>query len=911
MKPDAAPAAAPEEKAAPGEKPAADKKTEPKKAAGAPKAPDAKQPGAQQNETSAPEQPAQPPAAPAAAEKAKPVKMKKVEPPLVIKRVNAQVKGSAAVGQASPETIAAIKAAAQASARPPAARPAARDRTDDRAKSGPGGRSAAPAARAPGGRGAPRIEPVMPDQDLSLKPIQKQRSKIKSRNAEAEEREAAEKKARLSKKSRGAEEDWGIDDDADADVEAAAPEENAPETGGETRVLLDSSLIAGDTDAERAASFKHKRADFKSKRMQHELPASFAEIDNEFTRSIAGGGRRRGGRKGGQRRAAGRRSRTRRHVQPVPRNPDQAAIVRLGMTARDLSVALGVKLNDIVGFMLQQGEMLQVNDILSEENINFIADHFKIPLQWESDEDLEEELAQEAQRQEEDADEEEVVERPPVVTFMGHVDHGKTSLLDAIRDTRVVDGEHGGITQHIGAYSVVKNGKRVTFLDTPGHEAFSAMRARGANLTDIAVLVVAADDGVMPQTEEAASHAKNAGVPIVVAINKCDLPSANPDRVRQELANRLGLLPEEWGGQVGMVEVSAHTKKGLETLVERIQLEAEVLELRANPERPATGFVVEAKMSEGQGVVATLLVSDGTLHNADAILCSNGYGKIRFMFDEFGKPIDSAAPGTPVRMSGLSAVPEAGDRFFILSDILKARAIAEQRERESRQAAMAKRQHVTLENLTSHLAGSGRRDLQVIVKADVVGSLEVLEKTLTDLATDEVGINIIHAAVGGVNHADVILADASDAIILGFHVGVESQARSAAMGLGVQIKAYHIIYRMIEDMRAALEGMLPPEEKEVVQGHVEIRQVFRSSKVGAIAGCYVTDGQIQRTNKVRIYRNQVVVYDGTIQSLKRVKDDAREVKSGFECGIKIANYDAIEEGDVIEAYSIEEIARKL
>jgi translation initiation factor IF-2 len=360
-----------------------------------------------------------------------------------------------------------------------------------------------------------------------------------------------------------------------------------------------------------------------------------------------------------------------------------------------------------------------------------------------------------------------------------------------------------------------------------------------------------------------------------------------------------------------MVEVSAHTKKGLQELVERIQLEAEVLELRANPERPATGFVVEAKMSEGQGVVATLLVSDGTMHNADVILCSNGYGKIRFMFDEFGKPIDSAAPGTPVRMSGLSSVPEAGDKFFILSDILKARAIAEQRERETRQAAMAKRQHVTLENLTSHLAGSGRRDLQVIVKADVVGSLEVLEKTLTELATDEVGINIIHSAVGGVNHADVILADASDAIILGFHVGVESQARSAAAGLGVQIKAYHIIYRMIEDMRAALEGLLPPEEREVVQGHVEIRQVFRSSKVGAIAGCYVTDGQIQRTNRVRIFRNQVVVYDGTIQSLKRITDDAREVKAGFECGIKIANYDAIEDGDIIEAYAIEEIARKL
>ncbi|MDR1535346.1 MAG: translation initiation factor IF-2 [Planctomycetota bacterium] len=581
------------------------------------------------------------------------------------------------------------------------------------------------------------------------------------------------------------------------------------------------------------------------------------------------------------------------------------------MTVRDLSVALGVKLQEILAFLLSQGGMAQVNDILSEDDIGKIAEKFGIPLDWDNEDDLEENLAEEERRQTLEASEGEQFERPPVVTFMGHVDHGKTSLLDAIRNTRVVDGEHGGITQHIGAYSVVKNGKRVTFLDTPGHEAFSAMRARGANLTDIAVLVVAADDGVMPQTEEAAAHARNAGVPVVIAINKCDMPAANPDRVRQELANRLNLLPEEWGGRVGMINVSAHTRQGIDELVERILLEAELLELRANPDRPATGFVVEARMSEGQGVVATLLVGDGTLQVGDVILCSNGYGKIRFMFDEFGHPIESAGPGMPIRVSGLSAVPEAGDKFFILSDLLKARAIAERREREARAASIAKRRHVTLENLTSHLAGSGKRELSVIVKADVVGSLEVIEKTLREMATPEVGINIIHAAVGGVNHADVILADASDALILGFHVGSESQARSAAASLGVQIRVYHVIYRLIEDMRAALEGLLPPEEREVVQGHVEIRQVFRSSKVGAIAGCYVLDGQIQRTNRIRLFRNQVVIYEGTIQSLRRIKDDVREVKSGFECGVKIGGYDGIEKGDVIEAFSIEEIARKL
>ncbi|MCD8139705.1 MAG: translation initiation factor IF-2 [Planctomycetaceae bacterium] len=832
-------------------------------------------------------------AAPAAPESpAAPEPVKEAPPPVVVKRINKPVKGSAAVGQASPEMIAQLKRQAAA---------AAKGEDERRTKRRPV-RSAAPAARGPA-----KVEPVMPDTDLSTKPALK-RPKTKGRPTADEEREAAEKKVRQVKKTRGrgGEEDWGIDDEPDfVDApEEAVVEEVAPDQ-------IDQSLLATASEEDRGgAGFKHKRADFKSKRIQHELPASFAEIDNEFTRSIAGGGRRRGNRKN-QRRVVGRRGRTRRFTQPIPRAADQEAVVRLGMTVRDISIALGVKLQEIVGYMLGQGQMVQVNDILSEDYITLIADHFKIPLKWESDEDLEEELAQEAQQQAEVTDESELVERPPVVTFMGHVDHGKTSLLDAIRNTRVVDGEHGGITQHIGAYSVLRNGKRVTFLDTPGHEAFSAMRARGANLTDIAVLVVAADDGVMPQTEEAAAHAKNAGVPIVVAINKCDLPSANPDRVRQELANRLGLLPEEWGGQVGMVEVSAHTKEGMNELVERVLLEAEVLELRANPTRPATGFVVEAKMAEGQGVVATLLVTDGTLHNGDVILSSNGYGKIRFMYDEFGRPIESADPGTPVRMSGLSAVPEAGDKFFILSDLLKARAIAEQRERESRQAAMARRQHVTLENLTSHLAGSGMRELSVIIKADVVGSLEVIEKTLRDMATDEVGVSIIHSAIGGINHADVILADASDAIILGFHVGVEGNARNTASSLGVQIKTYHIIYRMIEDMRAALEGLLPPEEREIVQGHVEIRQVFRSSKVGAIAGCYVVDGQIQRTNRIRLYRSNVVIYDGTIASLKRVKDDAREVKAGFECGIKIANYDAIEEGDMIEAYSIEEVARKL
>ncbi|MDR1611201.1 MAG: translation initiation factor IF-2 [Planctomycetota bacterium] len=828
-------------------------------------------------------------------------------PPKPVKRVNTVVKGSAAVGQATPEMLAAIRRSARSGGAPAprqdgGARPARGDRPAP-PRPGPRSRFNAAAALA--------VDTVVPETDLSSgKPRVKQRIKTRGRGAAKIEEDSQEKKAKAAKKTKGKrDEDWTADDDFGDEVyeDAVSNEQGDPSASGSMEPINTELLAAGGGEA--PVAFKHKRADFKSKRIQHELPASFAEMDNDFTRSITGGGRRRSKRP--VRRNTMRRSRTRRIAGPQRRDPGQAAKVYLGMTLRDLSVALGVKLQDILGFLLRQGMMIQVNDILSEEDIVLIAENYRIPLDWESDEDLEQELAEEARQQADVAEEGEVVERPPVVTFMGHVDHGKTSLLDRIRHTRVVDGEHGGITQHIGAYSVDHDGKRVTFLDTPGHEAFSAMRARGANLTDIAVLVVAADDGVMPQTEEAASHAKNAGVPIVVAVNKCDLASANPDRVRQELANRLGLLPEEWGGQVGMIEVSAHTGKGIGDLLERILLESEVLELRANPERPATGFVVEARMSEGQGVLSTMLVSDGTLRIGDVMLCSNGYGKVRFMLDEFGKPIDEAGPGTPVRLSGLSAVPEAGDKFYILQDILKARAIAEQRERESRSAALAKRQHVTLENLTSHLAGSSKRELSVIVKADVVGSLEVLDKTLRDLATSEVGINIIHSAVGGINHADVILADASDALILGFHVGIEHQAKSAAISLGVQIRTYHIIYRMIEDMRAALEGLLPPEEKEVVQGHVDIRQVFRASKIGAIAGCYVTDGFVQRTSRIRLYRDQVVIYDGVVQSLKRLKDDAREVKAGFECGIKIANYDAIEAGDVLEAYAIEEIARKL
>jgi len=683
-----------------------------------------------------------------------------------------------------------------------------------------------------------------------------------------------------------------------------APASESPPTTPESLIVTD--------EQPKATGQKHRRADFRSLRVPRELPAIFADIESDYAiRSITGGGvRRRAAPRGAGRSTAARPQRRAGAPAKSERDPNAVITLNSGMTIRELSHALGIKLNEIIDYFMHTGKLVQANEILPQEDVVLLAEKFKVKIEWKEKEDLEHEvknlLADQAA-----ASGCALAPRPPVVTFMGHVDHGKTSLLDKIRQTRVAATEHGGITQHIGAYSVIKNNQRITFLDTPGHEAFTAMRARGATLTDVAVLVVAADDGVMPQTIEAYNHLKNAGIPVVVAINKCDLPSANPARVRQELANKIGLLPEEWGGTCGMVDVSAVTGQGIDALLERILLEAEVLELKADPQRPAVGYVLEAKVGEGQGVVATVLVQQGTLRRGDVVLFSNGYGRIKLMYDEWGRTVETATPGTPVRVSGLSAVPEAGDKICVVGDYAKARQIAEERERRIRSAALARRRHVTLENLTDHLAASGCQVLRIILKADVMGSLEVLQKTLADLARKEVRIEIIHAAVGGVNQADVLLADASDAIIVGFHVVADQTARLQAMSRGVQIKIYHVIYRLIEDIKAALEGLLPPEEREVVLGHAEIRQVFHASRVGNIAGCYVTDGVITRAARVRLIRDSVVIYEGEIASLRRVKDDVREVKSGFECGIKIANYDDIKENDVIEAYTIEEVARKL
>ena len=690
-----------------------------------------------------------------------------------------------------------------------------------------------------------------------------------------------------------------------------------------TEVVLDN------TDSPKDAGgtvHKFKRADFKGQMSKPELPAIFAAMDSEYTRSIRSTGSRKrpggrgrgtksgvgqgiggGGRQGGKR---GGRNKNFKKAQPEVTQTPQ---VFPGMSMRDLSAAFGVKVNLILGFMMKNGQMMSVNDVVNEDEIMLIADEFKVNFEWKKDDDLEVQVEKEIKMDEEISHNGNMQERPPVVTFMGHVDHGKTSLLDKVRDTRVAASEHGGITQHIGAYSVEQNGQKITFLDTPGHEAFTQMRARGANLTDVAVLVVAADDGVMPQTKEAYAHARNANVPIVVAINKCDLPNANPDKVKQELSTQLELLPEEWGGSAGIIEVSAHTGEGIDELLERILLESEMLELSANPNRKAVGYVIESEMTENRGVVATLLINDGTLRRGDILLTSNGYGKVKLMYDWTGSTCESGGPSQAVSVVGLNNVPEVGDKIFVIDDLVKARKLAEEREKKARAELLSKRRrkHVTLENLTAYLKEGNKRELNVIIKSDVTGSLEVLENTLVDLSTDEVSINIIHSAVGGISNTDVLFADASDAIIVGFHVIADSAAKSAAASHNVQIKVYHVIYRLIEDMKAALEGMLPPEEKEVVIGQVEIREVFRSSKLGNIAGCYVVDGLINRNCQVRLIRDSIVIYDGKIDGLKRFKDDAKEVRSGFECGLRIVGYDDIKVGDVIEAYEVEEVARKL
>jgi len=576
------------------------------------------------------------------------------------------------------------------------------------------------------------------------------------------------------------------------------------------------------------------------------------------------------------------------------------------ITVSELANTLKVPPTQIVTFAFKElGQMVTINQRLDFDMIELIASAFGFQAVRE------EEYATTQTEQTTDAAET-LKPRPPIVTIMGHVDHGKTSLLDYVRKTNVVAGEAGGITQHIGAYQVtLKDGRKITFLDTPGHEAFTAMRARGAQVTDIVVLVVAADDAIMPQTIEAISHAKNAGVPLVVAINKIDLPTANVQKVKQDLLAH-GVVLEEFGGTTLATPISAKKGTAVDDLLEQILLQAELLDLKANPDRKAQGTVLEASLDPGKGALATILVQSGTLHIGDDFICGQYSGRVRAMYDERGGTEQEAGPSTPVQILGFEGVPEAGDSFLAMDDAAAAREIAQKRQRLEREAQHRRSGRVkTLEDFMAEAAAGGVATLRIIIKADQGGPAEALADALAQLSTSEVKVEVVHRGVGAITESDVLLARASGAIIVGFHVRPDSNARAAADRERVEIRTYRIIYEAVEEVKLAMEGLLAPEKKEVVLGEAEVRQIFKIAKVGTIAGCFVRSGVIPRTGRVRVIRNGVEVYDGTLASLKRFKDDVREVREGFECGIGIENFNDVKVGDLIESYRIEEVARSL
>jgi translation initiation factor IF-2 len=578
------------------------------------------------------------------------------------------------------------------------------------------------------------------------------------------------------------------------------------------------------------------------------------------------------------------------------------------ITVGDLAHKMSVKAAEVIKVLMKLGNMVTINQVLDQDTAMIVVEEMG-------------HTAKRAKLDEPDAflveetgaapSEHKLESRPPVVTVMGHVDHGKTSLLDYIRRTKVASGEAGGITQHIGAYHVETPRGTITFLDTPGHEAFSAMRARGAKLTDIVILVVAADDGVMPQTTEAIHHAKAANVPMVVALNKIDKPEANPDRVKQDLSTQ-GVVPEEWGGDTMFVEVSAKTGNGIDGLLERLLLQAEVLELRAPRDAPAKGIVIESRLDKGRGPVATVLNQSGTLKQGDVVLAGAVFGRVRAMLDEGGKPIEGAGPSIPVEILGLSDVPSAGADVIVLGDERKAREIALFRQGKFRDVKLAKQQATKLENIFEQMGEGQAKTLSLIIKADVQGSYEGLSHALTRLSTGEVKVNIVHAGVGGITESDVNLALASKAIIVGFNARADATARKLAEHSGVDIRYYNVIYDAVDEVKAALSGMLAPERKENVLGMVEVRQTFKISSVGTVAGCYVTEGLVRRSGaKVRLLRDNVVLHDGELDSLKRFKDDVREVKAGFECGLSLRNFHDVKVGDQLEVYEVVEVARTL
>ncbi len=575
------------------------------------------------------------------------------------------------------------------------------------------------------------------------------------------------------------------------------------------------------------------------------------------------------------------------------------------VSVNELATMMNIAVTDVISACMSLGLFVSINQRLDAETINLVADEFGYEIQFVSAEDQEEE-------EEELIDEEEDLQpRPPIVTVMGHVDHGKTSLLDHIRRANVIAGEAGGITQHIGAYNVaLEDGRKITFLDTPGHEAFTAMRARGAQVTDIAIIIVAADDNVMPQTVEAINHATAAGVPIVFAINKIDKPGANPDKIKEELA-AMNYLVEDWGGKYQCQEISAKQGLNIEELLEKVLLEAELLELQANPDRASNGSIIESSLDKGRGYVATVLVQAGTLKVGDIMLAGQYTGHIKAMYNERGQRIQEAGPASPALILGLNGAPQAGDSFKVMENEKEAKSIANKREQLQREQGLRTQKHITLDEIGRRIAIGNFQELNVIVKGDVDGSIEALSDSLIKLSTEEIQVNVIHKAVGQISEGDVMLAAASNAIIIGFQVRPSLSARRVAEKEEIDIRLYSIIYDAIEEIKSAMEGMLSPEIKEEIVATVEVLETFKISKVGTIAGCQVREGKINRNHKIRIIRDGIVIYSGELGSLKRFKDDVKEVAKGFECGLNIQNYNDIKVGDMVEAYEEVEVKKKL
>ncbi len=605
--------------------------------------------------------------------------------------------------------------------------------------------------------------------------------------------------------------------------------------------------------------------------------------------------------------AKGRKGKKHRKIKTEDGEEIEEKIIRVAefISAGELANIMDVPVSEILTKCLELGLVVTINQRLDFDTIQLLAEEYDYTIEEQYAADfVEDEL------EEEEDEEENLIARPPIVTIMGHVDHGKTSLLDFIRKSNIVGGESGGITQHIGAYEIEYNKKKITFLDTPGHEAFTAMRARGAQVTDIVVLIIAADDAVMPQTDEALDHAKAAGVKIVIAINKIDKPGANPEKIRQQLADR-DILVEEWGGKYQSAEISAKTGKGIPELLEKILLEAEMLDLKANPRRRARGVVIESRLDKGRGAIATVLVQDGTLHVADNFVAGHHYGKVRAMFNERDERIKAVGPSQPALIVGFIGVPQAGDRFVVMKDEKTARELSSKRQQLRREQEAKQVKMLTLAQISEQIEKGIQRDLPILVKADVDGSAEALADALINLNTDEVSVNVIRKAVGPISESDVLLASASGAVIIGFHVRANVKAKELAEKENVDIRIYRVIYDAIDDIRLALEGLLAPGKEENILGQAEVRDIFKISRLGVIAGCYVISGKILRNSKIRLIRDDVEIYMGNIASLKRFKEDVREVATGFECGIQIENYNDLKVGDIIESFEITEVKRTL